>query len=83
MRSNKMSENRQNETRKGTGENGSTKKRKGYKPMQEGYQPSDDLGYTATGDGTGSARPNASTLPKPPKGGTGESSGTASTNSSE
>jgi hypothetical protein len=54
----------------------SQKKRRGYKPMQEGYQPSEERGYTAV-EGDRPGHPDSDSLPKPPKGGTGESSGSS------
>lgn len=78
-----MSKNEQSEQHTASKDGIRTKERKGYKPMQEGYQPFEERGYTAAEGRNGSARPTASSLPKPPKGGTGESSGRAGTNSSE
>lgn len=70
-----MSEHEPEDIQEGTPDgNASQKKRRGYKPMQEGYQPSEERGYTAI-EGDGAARPNSDSLPKPPKGGTGESNG--------
>lgn len=42
----------------------------GYQPLKEGYQPREKRGYTPTTTGSASNSP-----PKPPKGGTGQSSG--------
>lgn len=50
------------------------RKRRGSKPLQEGYQPSEERGYTAV-DRDRPGRPTSDSLPNPPKGGTGESSG--------
>jgi len=56
--------------------------RKGYKPMQEGYQPLEERGYTAV-EGNRPGRPDFGSLPRPPKGGTGESNGSPGEGSSE
>jgi hypothetical protein len=66
---------------KNSGGDAPPKKRRGYKPMQEGYQPSEERGYTAV-EGRPSGHPDSDSLPKPPKGGTGESNGSSDGDSS-
>jgi hypothetical protein len=73
-----MSDQETSDVRNGSpDEDTSQQKRRGYKPMQEGYQPSEERGYTAV-EGNRPGRPDSDSLPKPPKGGTGESNGSPS-----
>lgn len=60
----------------------SSKQQRGYKPMQEGYQPSEERGCTAV-EGNRPGGSDSDSLPKPPKGGTGESNGSPGEGSSD